>query len=161
MQTHSISDRKGSAQWPNAEATGNNAENTSQVLRKEIQNDLSVRKGGHFECRLSNSMSPFQPVYWQDFNPRKQSKTATGIFVKYTQMTLKAPAFWTVALRYLPASALSFRSTCAETSSGANFLLITGQSIFTFWPSKSTLYDTSFSSSSTSLGWRPTKRFTE
>ena len=72
MQTHCISDRKGSAQWPNAEATGNNAENTSQVLRKGIQNDLSVRKGGHFECRLSNSMSPFQPVYWQDFNPRKQ-----------------------------------------------------------------------------------------
>eukprot|EP00438_Fugacium_kawagutii_P028716 Skav229190 [mRNA] locus=scaffold1004:387963:408551:+ [translate_table: standard] len=66
-----------------------------------------------------------------------------------------------VAARYLPASALSLRSTCAETSSGANFLLITGQSIFTFWPSKSTLYDTSFNSSCTSPGWRPTKRFTE
>ena len=47
--------------------------------------------------------------------------------------------FWTAALRYFPASALSLRKTCAETSSGANFLLITGQSIFTFWPSKSTL----------------------
>jgi len=70
-------------------------------------------------------------------------------------------AFWTFADKYVLASSLSFRSTCADTSSGASFFPSTGQFSNTLLSCDSTLYATSFNSSFTSSGRRPTKRFTE